>query len=147
MDLPMSVDGRCACGAITLRIHGALGALTFCHCRACRKVTSAPYLAALPVALAALELNDPHAARCGYRSSSNKVRYFCGRCGSPLYSHRDGASEVRVRAGLLDLPSAIAHVGHIFCGESAAWDAARDSLPRFDAFEPGRAPSGAGNLR
>jgi len=147
MNSPPSIEGRCACGAITVRIQGPLGALTFCHCRTCRKATSAPYLAALPVAAAAFELNDPQALRCGYRSSPDKVRYFCARCGSPLYSQRDGASEVRVRAGLLELPATVERIGHIFCADSAAWDVARDGLPRFDGFEPGRRPSSGEGFR
>ena len=134
------ISGACLCGAITVVVDDIAGPLMFCHCRECRKSTGAPFLAVLPVPLVAFHLRDPRQQLRGYRASAHKLRSFCGTCGSPLYSQRDGADAVRVRAGLLELPADIALGGHIYCGDAAAWDEIHDSLPRHAGIEPGRTP-------
>lgn len=133
------LQGRCLCGAITVELRGAPGPLMFCHCAQCRRSSGAAALAVLPIAAHDFHLGDPEGVLRGYEASPGKSRHFCGRCGSPVYSRRDGDATVRVRAGLLDLPADIPRGGHIFCASAAPWDDARDALPRHARYEPGRA--------
>ena len=135
------LTGSCLCGAIQLRFTRAPGPLMYCHCRQCRKAAGAPFQAVLPFASTALSLEDPKQHLRAYRATATKARYFCGVCGSPIYSQRDGASQVRVRAGILhNLSATLAQGGHIFCADAAAWDAIDDQLPRHPGIEPGRVP-------
>jgi hypothetical protein len=135
-----AIIGGCLCGAVTVAVDAVAGPLMFCHCRECRKSAGAPFLAVLPVPCSAFRLHDPTQRLTAFRVTPHKARYFCSACGSPVYSQRDGADTVRVRAGVLEMPADIALGGHIYCADAAAWDDIQDSLPRHAGIEPGRAP-------
>jgi hypothetical protein len=68
----------------------------------------------------------------GYESSPGKFRYFCGRCGSPLYSHSTEAPErVYVRIGTLDSgDDQLSPDVHIHVASKALWYTIRDDLPQ-----------------
>lgn len=132
--------GVCLCGAITATVEAIAGPLVFCHCRECRKTAGAPFLAVLPVPVSAFQLRDPTRRLTAYRVTPHKARYFCAACGSPIYSQRDGADTLRLRAGFLDLPADIPLAGHIYWADAALWDEIHDILPRHAGIEPGRAP-------
>ena len=136
----LPIAGRCLCGGITMTVHEIAGALMFCHCRACRKSVGAPFVAALPVPTGAFFLHDPAQHMAAFRMTPHMARYFCSTCGSALYSQRDGADTVRVRAGVLDLPATVPLGGHIYCADAAGWDVIHDTLPRYAGIEPGRTP-------
>ena len=104
----VALRGQCLCGAITVMLTGTPGALMYCHCRQCRKSAGAPFQAVLPIAASASLLDDLRQQLRSYRASPGKARYFCAACASPIYSQRDDADVVRVRAGILDLPSTLA---------------------------------------
>jgi hypothetical protein len=73
-----------------------------------------------------------------YESSPGKVRAFCRRCGSPVYSRRDALPEtLRLRIGLLDEPVASRPAAHFCVASKAGWWPIDDGLPQFaDAFVP-----------
>ena len=67
-----------------------------------------------------------------YRSSADKARVFCSRCGSPIYSVKDDLPEVRrLRLGTVDTPIACDNVFHIFVDSKASWWDVGDAHPRF----------------
>ncbi|HZS66756.1 MAG TPA: GFA family protein [Burkholderiales bacterium] len=50
------------------------------------------------------------------------LRYFCGECGSSLYSHRETMPEViGVRAGTLDDASGLRITAHIWTNSAPPW--------------------------
>ena len=50
-------------------------------------------------------------------------RYFCGDCGSPIYSHRNpNPGFVVVRAGSLDDSSGMKITGNIWTASARPWD-------------------------
>lgn len=130
--------GQCLCGAVQIDVRAPAGALIYCHCAQCRKTAGSAFIAVVPVALGDCEISDPQACTRAYSASAGKTRYFCGHCGSPLYSRRDGAMMVRVRAGLFTELPGVTHGGHIFTGDAAPWDTIGGDLPRYAGFEPGR---------
>ncbi len=132
--------GQCLCGAITLLVDALAGPLMFCHCRECRKSAGAAFIAVVPVSIGDFHLRDPLAALKSYRATTHKARYFCARCGCPIYSARDASDSVRVRAGVLQLPPGVALGAHIYCDDMAGWDKIHDDLPRYAGIEPGREP-------
>jgi hypothetical protein len=131
-------SGQCACGAIRVHLSGAPGALVYCHCAQCRKTAGAPFIAVIPVAETACEIEDPQGLLREFRATPGKARCFCAGCGAPILSRRDGAAVVRVRAGLFDLLGPVAHDGHIFAAAAAPWDDSFGALPRYPGLEPGR---------
>lgn len=73
-----------------------------------------------------------------FRATPGKARCFCGECGAPLFSYRDGTDTLRLRAGLFDTLPGVVHGGHIFVADAASWDDIGDELPRYAGLEPGR---------
>jgi hypothetical protein len=138
MTAPWPRTGRCLCGAIGITVHAAAGGLVYCHCAQCRKTAGSAFIAVVPAWRRDVEVADPAARARSYRASPDKARWFCGACGSPLWSARDGAEQWRIRAGLFADLSGLAHLGHIHLASRAVWDVFDDALPGHAAFEPGR---------
>ena len=135
----MSVaHGSCLCGAVRFRIEPAPSVVWFCHCSQCRKAQGTAFAASVPVPLAQFTLETGQQVLRAFRATPSKARWFCGECGSPLYSQVDGADVIRVRAGALDASVPLAPQGHIYVADRAAWFDILDDLPRHAAREPGR---------
>lgn len=130
--------GGCLCGAVRFEISGELAPIEVCHCSQCRKAQGGPFATNIPVASAAFSLLRGEDALVHFRSSPDKRRVFCGRCGSPIYSARDSKPEVlRLRAGTLDEPLRTKPEGHYYMESSAAWWPLDDTLPRHIGAKPG----------
>src|SRR5689334_12051273 len=132
------LEGSCLCGAVRYRIDGELGPILCCHCSMCRKAQGSAFGANAAVPAAAFRIVQGEDALRAYRSSPKKERVFCGTCGSPIFSRRDGATDVRVRIGTLDTPITARPTAHIFVGSKATWWEITDDLPRHAELEPER---------
>lgn len=132
------LEGSCLCGAVRYRIDGELGPIVCCHCSMCRKAQGTAFAANAPVDAARFRVVEGEGALRSYRSSPGKERVFCGTCGSPIFSRRDGAADVRIRVGTLDTPISVRPVAHIHAASKATWWEIADELPRHPGFEPGR---------
>lgn len=137
-----AITGSCLCGAVRVRAERVAGAMVLCHCSQCRKPAGAPFQAVLPVARADCEIADPEGLLRAFRASPGKARWFCGRCGAPVYSERDGADTLRLRAGILDQPCPLVPEAHIHAADAAPWHRITDALPRYPGVEPGRGGTG-----
>lgn len=77
-----ALEGKCLCGAVTIRIEGAHEPLPgACHCRMCQRWTGGMFLCFEADASAVTVTGD--VAR--YESSELAERAFCPRCGSHLW--------------------------------------------------------------
>jgi hypothetical protein len=132
------LEGSCLCGAVRYEIDGELGPVVLCHCSMCRKAQGSAFTANAPVPARAFRIVQGEAALRAYRSSPHKVRVFCATCGSPIYSRRDGADDLRIRVGSLDTPFESRPTAHIHVASKAAWWEIADDLPQHPGFEPGR---------
>jgi len=130
--------GGCLCGAVRYEISGELAPIQVCHCGQCRKAQGGPFATNVPVASDAFRLLTGADALVHFRSSEDKRRVFCGRCGSPIYSARDSRPDVlRVRAGTLDEPLRTKPEGHYYIESRATWWPLDDALPRHIGAKPG----------
>jgi len=71
--------------------------------------------------------------RYSARADSGRLlhRYFCGDCGSPVYSQRDATPEtVVVRAGLFDDPPAMKIVSNIWTASARPWSHLDPATPQ-----------------
>ena len=132
------LEGSCLCGAVRYQIDGELGPVVLCHCSMCRKAQGSAFTANAPVLARAFRIVQGEGALRAYRSSPHKERVFCATCGSPIYSRRDGADDLRIRVGTLDTPLASRPTAHIHVASKAAWWQIADDLPQHPGFEPGR---------
>ncbi len=131
--------GSCLCGAVRYEIEGALGPIVCCHCSMCRKAQGSAFATNAPVEAARFRLVEGRESLREYRSSPEKVRAFCSRCGSPIFSRHDARPEVvRVRIGTLDTPIAARPTAHIHVASKAEWYDILDGRPQHAEVEPGR---------
>jgi hypothetical protein len=99
------LEGSCLCGGIRFSIALPVKELRACHCRNCQKASGAGGSVNAVVPASAFRITNGAPKRYSARADSGRLlhRYFCGDCGSPVYSQRDATPEtVVVRAGLFD---------------------------------------------
>ena len=92
--------GGCACGAVRFVAEGEPLRVGLCHCLDCRKQHGAPFgaLAIFPADRVAFAGEEPGM----YASSPTGRRYFCRRCGSPVFNRDEGSDEVELALGAFD---------------------------------------------
>ncbi len=130
--------GGCLCGAIRYRIEGPLAPIQLCHCGQCRKAQGGPFASNIPVSADSFEMLQGGAQLSAYESSPGKRRWFCGDCGSPLYSESDAIPGVlRLRAGTLDSPVESRPASHAYVASKADWWTINDELPQHPGARPG----------
>lgn len=134
--------GSCLCGEVRYEIDGELGPIVCCHCSMCRKAQGTAFGANAPVDAARFRIVAGEDVLREYRSSSTKSRFFCSRCGSPIFSrHDDSPGVARIRIGTLDTPIGARPTAHIHVASQAEWYEILDDLPRHPEVEPERAPA------
>ena len=131
------IEGSCLCGGVRYVYEGAIEEISICHCSQCRKAHGLAFAMVSLVATEKFRLLAGAGLLREYRSSPDKVRVFCSRCGSPLYSAYDQRPEVkRLRLGTVDTPFACDKVFHIFTDSKAAWYDCDDGYPRHAQRKP-----------
>ena len=124
--------GRCLCGDVEFEIHGALAPIEICYCSQCQRAQGTAMASNIPVDASALKFRKGESRLRSYESSPGKVRCFCDRCGSPIFSRRDSVpGKLRIRAGLLDAPITSCVVAHFHVATKPDWWVIGDSRPRF----------------
>ena len=99
------LTGGCLCGAIRYTVDVPVTELRACHCTHCQKASGAAGSVNAVIPGAALHITQGTLKRYDSAADSGRTlyRYFCGDCGSPIYSQRATAPETAVlRAGTLD---------------------------------------------
>ncbi|PWV98985.1 hypothetical protein DFR52_104276 [Hoeflea marina] len=125
----VDLTGRCLCGGVKLKIHGAIIGANHCHCESCRRATSSPVTSFFTVATGDGEL-EGDAVRF-FASSAGVRRGFCGNCGSPLsYESDQRPGEIDFYVMLLEEPAAITMRQHDHWGERVGWLTVADDLPK-----------------
>lgn len=120
----MTHTGGCLCGAIRYAVDAPLKELRACHCRDCQRASGAHGAVVAFVLAGNFKLLRGTPKRFAKKAESGRtlIRYFCGDCGSSLYSHRETMPEViGVRAGTLDDSTALRITGHIWTKSAPPW--------------------------
>ena len=118
------LNGSCLCGAIRFTISVPVTDLRACHCRNCQKASGAAGSVNAVVPSAAFSVNKGTPKRYTAVADSGRTlhRYFCGDCGSPIYSQREATPEmVVVRAGAFDNPGEMKIGAHIWTQSARPW--------------------------
>lgn len=118
------ITGDCLCGAIRYTVSAPVSGLRACHCTHCQKTsgTGASVNAVIQSKDFALTRGTPK--RYTDKADSGRLlqRFFCGDCGSPIYSQRDNMPErMVVRAGSFDDSSAMRIATHIWTKSARPW--------------------------
>ena len=97
--------GGCLCGAIRYTVDVPITELRACYCTHCQKASGAAGSVNAVVPTSALHFTQGKPKRYASKAESGRTlfRFFCGDCGSPLYSQRETTPETSVlRAGTID---------------------------------------------
>jgi len=125
------------CGSIQYEISGRLGPIARCHCSQCQKASGAAFATNASVVAESSAVVRGETLLIEYQSSPGKMRAFCRRCGSPLYTTHESRPRVRrVRLGTLDGDPGAGPVAHIWVVSKAQRFQITDSLDRFYEWPP-----------
>ena len=122
--MPESLTGSCLCGAIQYTISQPVTQLRACHCTQCQKASGAAGSVNAVVPASAFRITRGTPKRYDAKADSGRTlhRYFCGECGSPIYSPRANNTErVVVRAGTLDQADGQKITAHIWTRSKRPW--------------------------
>ncbi len=126
-------SGSCLCGGIKFTITGSLAPVQVCHCSQCRQAQGGPFATNIPVNRSALAFTAGQELLTQFESSPGKVRAFCSKCGSPVFSARDSLPEVlRIRVGLLQEPVETQLAFHAYTASKCSWWPLNDDLPKYE---------------
>lgn len=132
-------SGGCLCGEIRYRIVHPIEALRMCHCTHCQKSTGTggSINAIVPSAAVTFLKGTPKRYADKADSGNTLNRFFCGTCGSPIYSQRETRPDIMVfRVGSLDDSSDLRITAHIWTASARPWIHIEDGLET----HPGNAP-------
>lgn len=125
-----TVRGSCLCGAVELVVREPQTLLE-CHCSRCRRWTGSASGPVVVVSSGDLEQPAGRDVLERYEEEGFSDRYFCGRCGSSVFS--GGPDTFYVQAGLLeDLDMAV--TCHIQVAEKAPWHEIGGGAPQHAAY-------------
>lgn len=118
------LTGGCLCGAIRYRVDVPITELRACHCTHCQKASGAAGSVNAAIPSDAFHITQGRPMRYDAAADSGRTlyRFFCGDCGSPIYSQRATTPEMAVlRAGTLDDAGDMAITVSIWTRSARPW--------------------------
>lgn len=134
-DLP--ITGGCNCGAVRFEISQPLLGASYCHCRRCqRRSGSASSPNAHPAPGSFRVVSGEERLR-SWRPDNGMEKWFCGDCGSSLFSSRPDGEAAGVRMGAFDGDPGVRPSLRQFVAYAASWEEIPDDgLPRHPERRP-----------
>ncbi len=135
----LNLAGGCACGEVRYRLAADALIVHACHCRDCQRITGSAFVINIWIEKAFVELTGAAAPKsfrlAGGTGQAHDV-FFCGRCGTYVWSDYHGAPNDAyfVRAGTLDHPESVTPDVHIFTRSKLAWLELPKGAKAFRAF-------------
>lgn len=134
----MNLEGGCACGTIRYKLTTNPLIVHACHCRDCQRLTGSAFVINLWIEKKFVEAGSavPKSFRLSGGSGKDHDVFFCGTCGTYLWSRYHGAPGdfVFVRAGTLDNPETVRPDVHIFTRSKLPWLNLPQGVPAFESF-------------
>ena len=134
-----SYTGQCLCGEVQVKINGEISDIIHCHCSLCRKNSGTAFATNGFINTRDFTLVSGENNLSAFSFKPGRTRYFCTRCGSPVYSaNADDPTRLRLRLGIVDSDISERPISHNFVTSKANWEDLDASLPRYETFEPSR---------
>lgn len=118
------LTGSCLCGAIRYEVSTPISELRACHCKDCQKASGTGGTVNAMIASSAIRITRGEPKRFTKVADSGRTlhRYFCGDCGSPLFSRRELTPEnTSLRVGTLDNAPPAKIAAHIWTKSARPW--------------------------
>lgn len=127
-----AIQGKCLCGAVTVRADVATAHVEVCHCEMCRRWASGPYMCVGHDG--ALEIDGKDDVTV-YQSSEWGRRAFCKNCGTALYWHMPMSGHYAISAGILLDQTSLTMSKQIFVDEKPAYYDFANDTPKMTGAE------------
>jgi hypothetical protein len=133
----VDLDASCACGAVTVVVHGPIYSMFMCSCEDCQKASGTGHSTVAVTDEAAVTVTgETGSFTRPSDSGATFTRWFCPVCGTPLYGRSSRAPEtIMLPVGLFGsrtdwfVPNQL-----IFARSHRDWDAIADDLPRHATY-------------
>lgn len=128
------ISGSCLCRAIRYEVTVPISELRHCHCKDCQKSSGAGGAVNAMIPSSGFRITHGEPRRFTKVADSGRTlhRFFCGDCGSPIYSQREAAPEMMmVRAGTLDDSSGLKVTASIWTKSARSWGHVEPSSKQF----------------
>jgi hypothetical protein len=130
---PELIQGSCLCGGFQFEILAPIGEVRLCHCDLCRRANGTAFSANARIPLERYRVIAGEDRISGYESSHGARRYFCSRCGSPVFARvAIDPDHIRIRLGTLDREADAEITAHAWVGSKARWDRLTWAIPSFE---------------
>jgi hypothetical protein len=132
-DPKLPLTGGCGCGVVRFEVTAPLVSARYCHCTRCqRRSGTAASANAIPEPGSFRLLSGDDSLRA-WRPEAGWEKWFCGQCGSALFSRDPEDSEqMSIRLGAFDDDPGIRPSVRQFVAYAAAWEPIpEDGLPRY----------------
>ena len=133
-----TIEGGCQCGAVHYTITAKPLWGGHCQCTSCQKFSGTGHASNMAVPKAAFSVTGD-LTTYEYTADSGNVmtRFFCSKCGSPVYGYGSGNPDgIMLRAGGLDDPSIFDAKFSLFSESAQAWDDIDPEIKSFPAMPP-----------
>lgn len=125
------ITGGCNCGAVRLEVSEPFDSAVYCHCMRCQRRTGTGASANARVAEHGFRVVAGEDRIRSWKPETGAEKFFCGDCGSALFSRSPGF--VGIRLGVLDGDPGIRPDARQYVAYAAAWEPLPDDgLRRFD---------------
>ena len=125
--------GQCLCGDIKYEIEGEPLMAGVCHCKNCQRQAGSAFSTLWGVSAAAVTLTAQQPkcyADAATSSGSTVQRFFCGICGSPIYSVVPAQPDTLfIKTGTLDNTDGFTPGFHVWCDSKQHWVTIPEGLP------------------
>jgi hypothetical protein len=137
------IAGGCNCGAVRFEVTASFESASYCHCTRCQRRTGTGAAVSARTRPGAFRITDGEDALRAWRPETGMHKYFCGECGSALFSAPGSDFEqVGVRFGALDADPEIRPTYRQYTNYAAGWEPIPDDdLPRYPERRPPDASS------
>ncbi len=129
----MRIDGQCHCGSVTYKTEVDPDDVGICHCTDCQRLTGTAFRVTVSTPASQFQLTGKP-PKCYEKRADNGARrfqFFCGDCGSPIYTTGEGkdAETVGIRWGSINQRNTLTPNHQIWCRSAVGWLDDITSLP------------------
>jgi hypothetical protein len=136
------LTGGCGCGAVRFEVTAPPESARYCHCTRCQRRTGTAASASARLAPGSFHITRGEDRLRAWRPLDGAAKWFCGDCGSALFSRAagdgpDDPPQIGVRLGAFDQDPGIRPSAHQYVAYAAAWEPIPDDgLPRYPERTP-----------
>ena len=135
----MEITGQCLCGAIKYELLNPPAMTGVCHCKNCQRQAGSAFSTLAGVAKSdfSLTLGKMKLYEDGDTDSGNTVkRFFCGDCGSPIYSAvPDSPDMVFLKTGTMNDTTGFTPQFNVWCSTKQNWVDLPQGVPAMQKTE------------